>query len=145
MKSSILSTAVLLLSLSKLALFQQVMPVTYDENYDNGHMDLLTTACSDGSNGLVTKGFNVTGDLPTFPGVGAAFSVEGWNSSNCGKCYKLTFKHTGMAMPVIAIDQAGNGFNIAKAAMDQLTGGRATDLGNVSMAVIEAATGDCWM
>ncbi|OAT05857.1 allergenic cerato-platanin Asp F13 [Blastomyces gilchristii SLH14081] len=145
MKSSFLSTAALLLSLSKLTLSQRVMTVAYDEVYDNANMDLLTTACSDGSNGLVTKGFSVAGDLPIFPRVGAAFSVGGWNSPSCGKCYKLTFEETGVEIPVIAIDHAGSGFNLAKEAMDELTGGRAAELGRVDMSVTEAAPGDCGM
>ncbi|KLJ10597.1 hypothetical protein EMPG_14047 [Blastomyces silverae] len=144
MKLSILSTAALL-SLSKLTLSQQVMTVAYDEVYDNANMDLLTTACSDGSNGLVTKGFSVAGDLPIFPRVGAAFSVESWNSPNCGKCYKLTFGETGVEIPVIAIDHAGSGFTLAKAAMDELTRGRAAELGRVDMTVTEAAPEDCGM
>lgn len=48
-----------------------------------------------------------------------------------------------MEIPVIAIDHAGNGFNLAKAAMDELTGGRAAELGRVDMTVTEAAPGDC--
>ncbi|PGH34215.1 hypothetical protein GX50_02989 [[Emmonsia] crescens] len=143
MKSAIISTIALLLSLSNLTLSQEVMTVAYDEVYDNANLDLLTTACSDGSNGLVTKGFSVAGNLPIFPRVGAAFSVEKWNSPNCGKCYKLKFEETGVEIPVIAIDHAGNGFNLAKAAMDELTGGRAAELGRVDMTVTEAAPGDC--
>ncbi|EEH05742.1 conserved hypothetical protein [Histoplasma capsulatum var. duboisii H88] len=145
MKSSIISTIALFLSLSNLTFSQQVMTVAYDETYDNANLDLLTTSCSDGANGLVTKGFHVAGDLPIFPRIGAAFSVAGWNSTNCGKCYKLKFEETGVEIPVIAMDHAGSGFNLAKAAMNELTGGRAVEIGRTDMTVTEAVPGDCGM
>ncbi|OJD19517.1 hypothetical protein AJ78_00488 [Emergomyces pasteurianus Ep9510] len=145
MKSSIIATIAIFLSLSHLTVSQEVKTVAYDEAYDNSNLDLLTTTCSDGSNGLVTRGFSVAGDLPIFPRVGAAFSIESWNSSNCGKCYKLRFEGTGVELPVIAMDHTVNGFNVAKAAMNELTGGRAAELGRVDMTVTEASSGDCGM
>ena len=52
--------------------------------YDPGTQSLSTMACSDGSNGLLTKGYNFLGDLPTFPNIGGCSVVTSWNSPNCG-------------------------------------------------------------
>lgn len=59
--------------------------VSWDSEYDQGTQSLSTVACSDGSNGLLTKGYNLFKDLPTFPNIGGSSVVASWNSSNCGK------------------------------------------------------------
>ncbi|KAL2006621.1 hypothetical protein VTN00DRAFT_9289 [Thermoascus crustaceus] len=114
--------------------------VKYDPAYDNPDLDLNTVSCSDGPNGLVTKGYKTAGSLPSFPRVGAAFSVS-WNSPNCGKCYQLTYN--GKSIYVTAIDQATTGFNIAQEALDELTGGQAVQLGHVQATYAEAAPANC--
>jgi len=58
--------------------------VSWDSTYDNGAQSLSTVACSDGTRGLLTKGYKVFSDLPTFPNVGGSSVVAGWNSPNCG-------------------------------------------------------------
>ena len=58
--------------------------VTWDPVYDDGTRSLSTVACSDGTNGLLTKGYAVFKDLPTFPNIGGSSVVESWNSPNCG-------------------------------------------------------------
>ena len=58
--------------------------VAWDSVYDNAGGSLSVVSCSDGPNGLLTKGYNVFKDLPTFPNIGAASAVAGWNSPNCG-------------------------------------------------------------
>ena len=103
--------------------------VTYDNTYDNAKGSLATVSCSNGENGLLTKGFNTFGDLPTFPNIGGAQAVAGWNSPNCGTCWQLTYK--GRSINVLAVDHAGEGFNIAQKALDKLTNGQAVDLGFV--------------
>lgn len=40
-----------------------------------------SVACSDGANGLETKGYSTLGSLPNFPYVGGAPAVTGWNSA----------------------------------------------------------------
>ncbi|KAK2798733.1 hypothetical protein FQN50_008771 [Emmonsiellopsis sp. PD_5] len=142
MKLSLLPTISLSL-LPTLILSQEVRTVAFDPLYDNSEFSLLTTSCSDGNNGLVTKGYDTVGELPSFPYVGAAFSIENWNSPNCGKCYSITYEATGTQIFVTAIDKAGDGFNLAKKAMDDLTGGRAEELGRADMTVAEASPADC--
>lgn len=61
--------------------------VSWDSVYDQGTQSLSTVECSDGSNGLLTKGFNVFKDLPTFPNIGGSSEVASWNSPNCGSSH----------------------------------------------------------
>jgi hypothetical protein len=58
--------------------------ITDDPVFDNATESLSVVACSDGANGMLTKGYNVFGDLPTFPNIGGSSAVAGWNSPNCG-------------------------------------------------------------
>ncbi|TVY32088.1 Protein SnodProt1 [Lachnellula subtilissima] len=103
--------------------------VSYDTGYDDGSRSLTAVSCSDGSNGLITKGYSTQSSLPTFPLIGGASTIAGWNDANCGTCYTLTYN--GVSINVLAIDHAAEGFNIAQAALDQLTGGQAVALGRV--------------
>lgn len=105
--------------------------VTYDRTYDSGSLSLANVACSNGANGLLTKGFTTLDSLPSFPFIGGAHAVAAWNSPNCGTCWALTFE--GTTIHVLAVDTAGVGFNIALEAMDALTGGRGVELGKVSV------------
>ena len=54
--------------------------------YDNGEQSLNTVACSDGPNGLVTRGYLVFKDLPTFPNISGSSMVT-WNSPLCGSLH----------------------------------------------------------
>ncbi|TVY49230.1 Protein SnodProt1 [Lachnellula cervina] len=103
--------------------------VSYDTGYDDGSRSLTAVSCSDGTNGLITKGYSTQSSLPTFPLIGGASTIAGWNDANCGTCYTLTYN--GVSINVLAIDHAVEGFNIAQAALDQLTGGQAVQLGRV--------------
>jgi hypothetical protein len=79
--------------------------VSFENTYDNKNNSLATVSCSDGANGLLTKGFTTFGSLPTFPNIGGAQAVEGYNSSNCGTCWALTFGDTtvnGTLIPITA-------------------------------------------
>src|SRR3954453_16733171 len=97
--------------------------VSYDTGYDDAGRSLAVVACSDGSNGLLTKGYTTQGSLPSFPRLGGASTIAGWNSAACGSCYELSYQ--GRKVTILAIDHAAQGFNIATEAMDQLTGGQA--------------------
>ncbi|KAJ7903593.1 immunomodulatory protein [Mycena olivaceomarginata] len=118
--------------------------VAYDETYDNGSTSLNVVACSDGVNGLETKGFSTFGSLPKFPFIGAVGAVEGWNSVNCGTCWQLTYAATGKSINVIAVDHAGPGtFNVALAAMNALTNNQAKALGRVTITSKQVAKSVC--
>ncbi|KIY50660.1 Cerato-platanin [Fistulina hepatica ATCC 64428] len=119
------------------------VPVTYDETYDNWSQSLDTVACSNGQNGLLTKGYTTFGSLPDFPYIGGAQAVTGWNSPNCGTCWKLYYPVTGVSINVLAIDFAGSGFNIALEAMNVLTDGDAVDVGRVEVEAFQVDASVC--
>ncbi|CZS94690.1 probable SnodProt1 PRECURSOR [Rhynchosporium agropyri] len=103
--------------------------VSYDTGYDDGSRALAAVSCSDGSNGLLTKGFSTQNSLPSFPRIGGASVIAGWNSGSCGSCWALSYN--GRTINVLAMDHANEGFNIAQAALDELTGGQAVALGRI--------------
>ncbi|RAL59842.1 hypothetical protein DID88_000471 [Monilinia fructigena] len=100
--------------------------VSYDVGYDDASRSLAAVSCSDGTNGLLTKGYTTQGSLKNFPNIGGASTIAGWNDANCGSCYQLTYN--GNSINVLAIDHAGEGFNLGKTALNTLTGGQAEAL-----------------
>jgi hypothetical protein len=115
--------------------------VSYDTGYDDGSRSLASVACSDGANGLLTKGFSTQGSLPSFPRIGGASVIAGWNSASCGTCWALTYN--GRTINVLAMDHTSAGFNIAQAAMDELTGGQAVQLGRIDASYVQVASSAC--
>ena len=120
--------------------------VSYDQIYDEGSTSLSQVVCSDGPNGLETKKFTTFDSLPKFPYIGGAQSIAGWNSPNCGTCWKLTYtnsKKVKKSINVLAIDHTDAGFNIALEAMDELTGGLGKELGRINVTSTKVAASDC--
>ncbi|KAI0697243.1 Cerato-platanin [Cytidiella melzeri] len=115
--------------------------VSWDTIYDNSGDSLNNVACSDGANGLITKGYTTFGSLPTFPRIGGAPAVGAWNSAACGTCWQLTYN--GNSINVLAIDTGGEGFNLSEEAMDQLTSGQARQLGRVTAGVAQVDNSVC--
>ena len=116
--------------------------ISYDTAYDVSSSSLDTVSCSNGANGLETKGYTTFGSLPTFPYIGGAQAIAGWNSPNCGSyfsiqdsvynyadwistimavgtCWEITYQNT--TITVLAMDHAGDGFNLSLDAMNNLT------------------------
>lgn len=114
--------------------------VSYDTTYDDASLSLDEVACSDGPNGLITKGFTTIGSLPT-KNVGGAQAIPGWNSVECGTCWELTYE--GTSINVLAIDHTLTGFNIAEGAMNLLTNGQAVFLGRVNATATSVAASAC--
>ena len=115
--------------------------VSYDVGYDDAGRNLDSVACSDGINGLKTKGFTTQGSLPRFPYIGGVEAVAGWNSPNCGTCWSATWG--GRTIYVLAVDRASRGLNIALQAMDALTGGQSVALGRVDAVVSQVDKSLC--
>ena len=103
--------------------------VRFNTFYDNPSTSMNNVACSNGDNGLVTKGFPTFGSLPSFPGLGGVSAVKGWNSPECGSCWQLTFG--GNSIYVTAVDTISDGFDISLAAMNLLTNGQAQQLDSI--------------
>lgn len=129
------------LALLSLAAVGQSVSVSWDSAYDDSGASLATVACSDGTNGLLTKGFTTFGSLKNFPNIGGAPAVGGWNSASCGTCWKLTFN--GKSINVLAIDVGQEGFNLSQEAMDKLTNGQAVALGRVDATATQVAASAC--
>jgi len=130
-----------LLALTALLTPTLCITVSYDTGYDLGSRSLSVVSCSDGSNGLLTKGFTTQSSLPSFPRIGGASTIAGWNSDSCGTCYSLTYN--GNTINILAIDHADEGFNIAQAALDDLTGGQAVALGRIDAQWAEVDKSAC--
>lgn len=117
--------------------------LSYDPVYDASSGSLATVACSDGDNGLLTKGYTTFGSLPKFPYIGGAAVVAGWNSASCGTCWNVTYAATKKSIAVLAVDHTDAGYNIAKAAMNVLTNGRAEALGRIDVTAVKVAASVC--
>ncbi|KAG0645884.1 rot1 [Hyphodiscus hymeniophilus] len=115
--------------------------VSYDAGYSDASRSLDAVACSDGSNGLLTKGYSTQGSLPPFPHIGGASVIAGYDDANCGTCWALTYN--GVTINVLAIDHADAGFNIATEALDTLTGGQAVQLGRIEADYRQVDVGAC--
>jgi hypothetical protein len=116
------STIIILAALFSVAC-ADIQPVRPNSFYDNGGTSMNDVACSNGVNGLVTKGYPTFGSLPNFPHIGSAFAVGGWNSTECGSCWELTYAPNGITIYVVAIDTVYSGFGVSDDAMNTLTDG----------------------
>ncbi|KAF5362779.1 hypothetical protein D9757_011003 [Collybiopsis confluens] len=119
----------------------------YDPAYDVGSSSLATVACSDGANGLLTKGFSTFDSLPNFPNIGAFGQVAGFNSANCGTCWQVTYTASNgdsETLNILAVDHAGQGLiNVSEEAMNTLTGGNAVAFGAVPVDIVQVASSAC--
>lgn len=103
----------------------------WDSVYDNAGQSTLTLACSDGVNGLYTKGKTTLGSVPGFALVGAAPTIAGWNSPNCGKCFQITYGSKTIYVTGVDTSRSTTDFVLSKSALNTLTGGLADQLGRV--------------
>ncbi|KAH6919109.1 snodprot1 [Coprinopsis sp. MPI-PUGE-AT-0042] len=120
--------------------------LSYDPVYDNAGGSLATVACSDGANGLLTAGYSTFGSLPRFPNIGGVPAVTGWNSPACGTCWQVTYtdaRGVTRSENIIAVDVGRGGFNIARGAMDKLTGNQAVALGRINVSSRQVANSAC--
>ena len=120
--------------------------IRYDPTYDNAQGSMSSVACSDGANGL-SNTYHTFGDLPSFPHIGAAQAVEGWNSPECGSCWRLSYKQneatTATTIYVTAIDQTVNGFTISEKALKDLGGDQALAAGHIDASATQVNGSYC--
>jgi hypothetical protein len=95
--------------------------------YDNGQTSMNSVACSNGVNGLVTKGYPTFGSLPSFPFIGGAFAVGAWNSTECGSCWELTYPAYWRHCLPHRHRHSLSGFDVSDETMNTLTNGVATE------------------
>ncbi|KAF9062338.1 cerato-platanin-related secreted protein [Rhodocollybia butyracea] len=119
----------------------------YDNIYDDGSQSLDVVACSNGANGLETLGYTDFQSLPTFPYIGAFGAVLGWNSAECGSCWKIAYTNAAgktTRIHALAVDHAGEGLiNLSQEAMDKLTDGHAVEFGAVQVTATQVAKSAC--
>jgi len=116
--------------------------VSYDTGYDESSRSMTSVACSDGPNGLITKGYSTQDSIPGFPNIGASSTIPGWNSDQCGQCFSLSY-NDGAPIYVTAIDHAADGMVLSKAAMNKLTNNQADFLGRVEANVVKVGVDKC--
>ncbi|KAG1745933.1 Cerato-platanin [Suillus paluster] len=141
-----LSSAVALLSAFALPAFATQYNVTYDTFYDNSATSLSQVACSNGVNGLLTKGYTTFGSLPSFPDIGGIPGAT-WNSTLCGTCWQLeytTSTGTYESIYVTAVDAAYT-FNLSEEAFNTLTDNTGIASGKVAATATQVATSFCGM
>ncbi|KAG6902679.1 hypothetical protein C0995_013371 [Termitomyces sp. Mi166 len=117
--------------------------MSHDQAYDVPSASLDTVACSDGPNGLETRGYKTFGSIPNFPYIGG-YTAQGWNSPKCGACYNLTYTNADKgkrSVYITAVDQTNNGFNIAQSAFEKLAG--SANIGKVEVEVLEVNKSFC--
>ncbi|KAF3390732.1 Heat-stable 19 kDa antigen [Talaromyces pinophilus] len=127
-------------SLALAANSTETATATFDTAYDDTDLSLSTVTCSNGENGLVTKGYGTIGDLPT-QDVAGSLTIKGWNDANCGACYSLSYKNE--TVYVVAIDAAVGEFNVAQKVLDKLTHGHAQEFGSVTVDYEEVDGSKC--
>jgi len=126
--------------------FASPSSLSWDTVYDDVNASLAIVACSDGSNGLLTRGFTTFGSLKNFPNIGGVPAITGFNSAECGTCWKVTYTNgqgTQKSINILGIDTGGKGFNVAKAAMNALTNNQADQLGRVDVDAEQIAASNC--
>ncbi|KAI6099557.1 Cerato-platanin [Pisolithus croceorrhizus] len=119
-------------------------PVTYSVDYRLGNASLDTVACSNGANGLVTKGYTDFESLPTYPNVSGIPNLV-WNSTLCGTCWELSYlfpNGTVNTVVVTAIDAAFD-FNLSPQAFGYLVGEAGYIAGEVTANVTQLNATSC--
>lgn len=101
--------------------------VTYNPIYDNGSLNLSTTACAQWAK---DNNFKTLSDVPNFPYIGASSIVANGNVANCGQCSSITDPETDETIFVTVVDAAGTGYVLSFAALNNVTDGQGANLGS---------------
>ncbi|KAH9926175.1 Cerato-platanin, partial [Fomitopsis serialis] len=78
-----------------------------------------------------------------FPYIGGSAMVSANGSTGCVTCWELSYNES--SVNVLVVDYAEDGFNLAKAAMNGLTGGDAQKLGILWATAVEVDVTECGM
>lgn len=136
--------------------------LSYDPVYSTGSTSTLTLACSNGANGLYTQGYETLSEIPGFPNVVASpliagvsssrliilrerplSSCVGWNSAECGACYKLYYSGTQKSLYAVGVDVGVGQFVGSVEVLDNLTNGRAIEVGRVPISYLKVEPSFC--
>lgn len=72
-------------------------------------------------------GFQTFAEIPCH--IASWSGVPHWNSQTCGQCLKISYEDTSIY--ALAVDSKPEGIDLAEVAMNELTHGRAEELGVV--------------
>jgi len=131
-----------------LASYTAAYTLSYDPVYDTGSTSLNTVACA---SVLQAHGYTTYSSLPTFPNIGGAPQITGWGSAYCGTCWSITYTDpstpwistTVIATAIDVGDPARSGYNLSLKTMNDLTGGRAVQLGRVTVTATQLNRSAC--
>ena len=112
--------------------------ITFSNFYDNGSLSTNNVACSN-----LTPKYPTLGSFPTFPNIGGAFAVSGFDSPECGSCWKITDPQTDVTIFVTAIDTAGVGFDLSFEAFNTLTNGTGIGPGSAKAIAYQVDASEC--
>ncbi|OJA17198.1 hypothetical protein AZE42_00171 [Rhizopogon vesiculosus] len=135
-----------LLSAVALRAFAVSVYVTYDYTYSNSDGSLNNVACSNGANGLLSKGYTTFGSLPSFPYLGGVPGAS-WNSTLCGSCWAVKYampNGTQNTIYITAVDLAAT-FNLSPEAFGNLTDGTGFAAGKVRARAVQVNETKCGM
>ena len=136
------STLISLATLFSIA-YADIQPVRPNSFYDNPDTPMNDVACSDGANGLAAK-YPTFGSLPGFPYIGGAYAVTGWNSTECGSCWQLTYTETGVTVYYTAIDTVFSGFDVSDQTMNTLTNGQTGEFTLIDVYATAVTESNCF-
>ena len=122
--------------------------LSYDPVYDVSSTSLSVVACA---GVLQSHGYTTFGSLPTFPNIGGAPQITGWGSAYCGTCWNIVYTNPStpwLTTSVIATaidvgDPAQEGYNLSQETMNALTGGKAVQLGRVTVTATQLSRSAC--
>lgn len=96
----------------------------YDTRYDEPNVSLSTTSCSADAGNL--EGHKTFGSIPNFPHIVGSFVAGGFNSTECGACYNLTYTPMDGSEPTVipftVINDDQKGFTSSVQGLKDLTG-----------------------
>ena len=142
----VLTSLFAILAYTMVAVAQPTLQTTinFDDRYCVGPTSLQTTACSTGENGLITRGFPTFGSLPSFPAIAGSQIVEGFNSTSCGACWRVTYGPTARSVSLTLVNTAPIGFTLCTNTLLALTGfNRSNVPANIPVEAMAVPAADC--
>ena len=130
MKFASVLSALSLLTLSSASV--SLTRVTWNGIYDNPNQTFTVIACAEWA---AANNYTTFKDVPSFPYIGGAYVVSGYNSPGCGTRYSILDQQTNVTVEVTVVDAALQGFVVSLEALNKLTNDNAQDLGSIQAVV----------
>ncbi|KAI6147100.1 Cerato-platanin-domain-containing protein [Pisolithus tinctorius] len=144
MKFTAVFAALVVFAIARATSAQTTALVTYSDDYELSNTSLSTVACSNGANGLITKGYTDLGSLPNYPNVTGIPNLT-WNSTRCGTCWELAHQFPNGSINTVlvtAIDAAAT-FDLSPQTFSYLAGISGYEAGKVTANVTQLDASAC--